>query len=203
MMFNLSKKKILDYAVTFGVEFLIMLISVALFKIIGKKFEQIGFSEYTVSKRFIGFVQPLLILGFGVSLPKYLAIEKNESVQKQIHYSVQIFLIGIFSTALIIGFLFKNFITQIVFGTTNEFWLLLACMFYSMSLMVHTSIYNFFRGGGKYNLSAMMQFVNLGLLPLIVYFIATDIKSYFVLLSIISLFFSFSIQLFLIGKQSL
>ncbi|MEY2828343.1 MAG: hypothetical protein RIQ33_201, partial [Bacteroidota bacterium] len=203
MQLNLNRKRIFDYATTFGVEFFVMIISVLLFKVIRLRFEEMGFSEYTVSKRFVGIIQPLLILGFGISLPKYLAIETDVIRKKQLHYTVQFFFVVVFLIAFIICFILKSQISKLVYGSNAEFKLMLAIVFYYLSLAIHTSVYNFFRGNGNYNLSALMQLINLGLLPIIICFITTSVSNYFIYLTIASLIFSSLVQFWVIGFEKM
>ena len=176
-----------------------MFISIILFKIIGKKFEQIGFAEYTVSKRFIGFIQPLLVIGMGVSLPKFIALEITQESKREIQYVAQILLTIIFLLTLTISLLFGKYISKLVFGSYNNSLLIISCLTYFFSLMIHTCVYNYFRGSGNYQLSSLLQFVNLALFPFGTYFIANGIEAYYFWLAIFTFFFALIIQLKLIG----
>lgn len=49
--------------------------------------------------------------------------------------------------------------------------------------MLHACIYNYFRGKFNYKISSLIQFINLGLLPIIVAFFANSILQYFLYLS--------------------
>jgi hypothetical protein len=101
---NILNKRNLGYIVTFGSEFLIMLISISLFKLFGKYFSVIDFAEFTISKRLNSFLIPLLFFGLGVSLPKYLSVAAPQK-QLQIYYSALL----IISTLFFVRYIFQYF----------------------------------------------------------------------------------------------
>ncbi len=183
---SLSRDRLINYAFTFGFEFLIMIISVILFKIINLKFLEIGFSEYTVNKRLVSFLMPLLMMGMGVSLPKFLSIE-SEKKQLEIHYSAIVIVSVLFLFSLLLGFGLSEQFSQMVFGDVHHEKMCLVILFYVFSLMIHACVYNYFRGKFKFKTSSFLQLLNIGVLPLITYFFADDIYHYFLYLSVFTL----------------
>lgn len=178
-----STEQTSNYIITFGVEFLIMIISVLLFKIIAIKFSEIGFAEYTINKRLISFLMPLLMIGLGVSLPKFLSIETKEK-QLEIHYTSILIVSILFLLSLLLGYLFSSYFSQLVFGDINHEKICIAILFFVYSLMLHACIYNYFRGKFNYKISSLLQFINLGLLPIIIAFFSHSILQYFIILSL-------------------
>lgn len=178
-----KNKMFSSYAITFGIEFLIMFISVILFKIVALKFSDIGFAEFSINKRLVGFLTPLMMMGMGVSLPKFLPIE-NEQKQLEIHYSALVIVTSLFLFVLIIFFSMSAYISKLAFGDYNHEKMCLASLVYVYSLMGHACLYNFFRGKFNFNISSLLQLINLGILPLLTYFLADNIFHYFLFLSI-------------------
>lgn len=173
----------LSYAITFGIEFLIMLISVALFKIVVVKFLDIGFAEFSINKRLVGFLMPLMMMGMGVSLSKFLPNE-NEKKQLEIHYSALIIVTVLFLVSLLLFFSMSTSLSKLAFGDHDHEKMCVASLMYVYSLMVHACVYNFFRGKFNFILSSFLQLINLGILPLLVCFFADNIFQYFLILSL-------------------
>jgi O-antigen/teichoic acid export membrane protein len=196
---QIGKEKIIDYSITFGTEFLVMIFSILVFKFIGKFIGDFGFSEFTISKRFIGFIQPIFMIGMGVTLPKFISIEKIEIDRKYIFYSAQLGLLFLFITMLLLHSLFGNFISHIVFGDYVHHKLILSCIFYFFTLSIHVTVYNFFRAIGIYKMSSLLQLINLGVLPFLFLIFSKKVENYFWTLGAVTLLFSATIQYFKIG----
>ncbi len=178
-----KSKTILSYVLTFGVEFVIMLITIVLFKFVAVKFLDTGFAEFSINKRLVGFLMPLMMLGLGVSLPKFLPLE-NEKKQLEIHYSALIIVSSLFLFSLII-FLFNSaYLSHLAFGDFNHEKMFAASLLYVYSLMLHACIYNYFRGKFDFVISSLLQLVNLGVLPFIFFFLVNDVYHLFLILSI-------------------
>lgn len=184
---SLSRDRLINYAYTFGFEFLIMISSVVLFKIVNLKFHEVGFSEYTVNKRLVSFLMPMMMMGMGVSLPKFLSVETDRK-QLEIHYSAIAIVSVLFLFSVMLGFLFSEQFSQMVFGDVEHEKMCIIILLYVYSLMIHACIYNYFRGKFKFKISSFLQLINIGVLPLIVYFFVDDIYHYFLCLSILTLF---------------
>lgn len=168
---------------TFGFEFSIMLITIWLFRLVNIKYESVGFAEYSINKRTVGFLMPLLMMGLGVSLPKFLA-SSGKKEQLSIHYSA-LLLVTLFCLLFsIIIFLGSEYFSQLIFGDYDHEKMLLVVLFYVLSLMYHATVYNYFRGKFNYKVSSILQLINLGLLPLITYFIADTVEVYFFFLAL-------------------
>ena len=183
MIKGLKKETIINYLMTFGFEFSIMLITIWLFRLVNIKYESVGFAEYSINKRTVGFLMPLLMMGLGVSLPKFLA-SSGKKEQLSIHYSA-LLLVTLFCLLFsIIIFLGSEYFSQLIFGDYDHEKMLLVVLFYVLSLMYHATVYNYFRGKFNYKVSSILQLINLGLLPLITYFIADTVEVYFFFLAL-------------------
>jgi O-antigen/teichoic acid export membrane protein len=189
---RLGSKVFSSYVITFGIEFLIMVISVMLFKIIAVRFSGLGFAEFTINKRIVGFLMPLMMMGMGVSLPKFLPNE-NERKQLEIHYSSLMIISFLFLFALALFFFMSAYLSKLAFGDYNHEKMCVASLLYVYSLMAHACLYNFFRGKFDFFISSLLQLANLGIFPLIACFFVHDIFQYLVVLS----FLSFTLLLFI------
>jgi O-antigen/teichoic acid export membrane protein len=128
-----------------------------------------------------------MMMGMGVSLPKFLSVETDRK-QLEIHYSAITIVSALFLISVMLGFLFSEQFSQMVFGDVEHEKMCIIILLYVYSLMIHACIYNYFRGKFKFKISSFLQLINVGVLPLIVYFFVDDIYHYFLCLSILTLF---------------
>ena len=183
----ISKSKAFPgYVITFGIEFLIMAISVILFKIVKIKYADLGFAEFSINKRLVGFLMPLMTMGMGVSLPKLLPTV-NAKQQLEIHYSALIISATLFLVALVVFFLISGQFSKLIFGDFSHKKMCLASLFYINSLILHGCVYNYFRGKFNFTISSILQLMNIGIFPLMTWFIAHDILQYLIILTSLTL----------------
>ncbi len=168
-----------DYVITFGVEFLILVLSVLIFKLVNIRLDTVSFSEFTVSKRLNAFLIPLLMIGLGVSLPKFLPIS-SEKKQVSIYYTSLIIICSLFLFITVLFLFIPKVFSDIVFGDSFHKRLILANLGYVFSLMFHSCLYNYFRGKFNFKISGFMQAFNLGILPFVFIFVAGSIEQYFI-----------------------
>lgn len=192
---DLPKGKLLGYFFTIGVEFIIMLIGVGIFKLISEEYSAEGFAEYNINKRIQSFLIPLIMVGLGVSLPKCLPTvdEKN---QKEIHYTGLITTTCIFVLVCMMSFLVSEFCSTKLFGDKNHETTLFSILLYVYALIVHACTYNYFRGKLNFLLSSSLQLFNLGIIPFFVVFISDSIAEYLMIAGLLTLFFLLFINLF-------
>lgn len=122
------------------------------------------------------------MMGLGVSLPKFLPAS-NEKEQIEIHYSALVLVTFLFSIVGVTAVFGSSYFSEIVFGDFHHEKMLFVILFYVLALMYHATVYNFFRGQFNYKLSSLLQLINLGILPFLMYFFAVSVEQYFLLLS--------------------
>jgi O-antigen/teichoic acid export membrane protein len=189
-----SKTKFLDYGITFGSEFFILLISVILFKVINIKYGDTGFAEFAIGKRLFGFIIPFMFLGMGVSLPKFLPVS-NDSDKISIYYT-SVIMVTVLSVALgLVTLIFPNEFSRLIFGDTSHVSLLLWLLAYAYVLLLHACVYNYFRGKMNFVFSSVLQLINLGILPILVYLFSPDLNWYFINLCVLTFVFILSISI--------
>lgn len=174
----LKSKDVFNYIATFGAEFIIMTIGVLMFKLISLKFEDIGFSEYNINKRLIGFLIPLLMVGMGVSLPKFLPTF-NKKKQLEVYYTALITISSAFIIILIFNHLFNDTFSKLIYGDKKHNTMLFTVLIHVFSLLIHSIVYNYFRSKFKFKIASSIQLLNLGILPLSVYFFSNNISDFF------------------------
>lgn len=163
-----------NYIVTFGIEFLILLLGFIVFRVANEKMSDIGFSEYTLSRRNISFLQPLLMVGLGVAVPRFVSIYPNRNT----FLPSSLFIMGVISCFFVLISLFINkLLAHIFFGDSLYAPYILPLMLLLSGYGFHALIYGFLRGKKEVYFSNLIQLFNIGLIPLVVLFYTQDIKS--------------------------
>ncbi|MCD6470958.1 oligosaccharide flippase family protein, partial [bacterium] len=62
---------------TFITQAIVLIAFFVIYRLIAKNFGPEGVGEYSLVKKVIGFLQPLLLFGVGVGLPRYIAMSKD------------------------------------------------------------------------------------------------------------------------------
>src|SRR4051812_4974560 len=73
-----------NYILTYITEFAVLISGILVYKLAAGSFGKDGFNEYSICRRTLSFIQPLLIMGFGVGLPRYIAIAAANNLTKKI-----------------------------------------------------------------------------------------------------------------------
>src|SRR4030066_1509173 len=72
-----------DYQITFLTEFLVLVSQIVVFKLAANFLGNQGFGEYALARRTISFAIPVLLLGMGVGLTRYLAFASVDSSKSE------------------------------------------------------------------------------------------------------------------------
>ena len=166
-------KRNIDYIVTFFIEFLIVILSFLVYRIASEYMTEYGFSEYTLSRRSISFLQPLLMIGLGVAVPRYISIYSNRN--------------SIFPTGLLLlvssGFVMLSIIVfnaeyfaEIFFGSANYSSYIFPLVLLLFGYGIHAIIYGFLRGKRNVYLSNFVQLIHVGILPVTVLLYTNQVK---------------------------
>jgi len=159
-----------DYLFTFIVEFLVLVAGVLVYKFAANLEGANDFSEYAISRRTISFILPLLILGNGVGIPRYVAFSHNKK-EKQDTY----FLAGLITTfsfaipLLLIIYIFKTNFSFLFFGNFSFEYLIPILCIMVFGLLLHGLNYGYFRGKVKMYEANIFQLLNFGIAPLLVF----------------------------------
>jgi hypothetical protein len=156
-----SKHK--NYIITFGTEIFILFLSFVIFRIANERMTDISFSEYTLSRRNISFLQPLLMIGLGVAVPRYVSIHpKRDSF-----LPASLILMAIVSFLFLIGMAFgSRFFSMLFFGDRSYQAYILPLCILLIGYGFHAILYGYLRGKKEVYFSNLIQLVNIGFLPI-------------------------------------
>ncbi len=155
-----------DISLTFITETIVLIGFIFIYRLLAKNFGPEGVGEYSLVRRVAGFIQPLLILGLGIGLPRYIAMSKDKG-QRISYLKASSFTIAIFTLLfLLIANLFSARFARTFFGNIAYTDLVLPFSFLLMGLVLHILVYSYFRGRLFVKTFNSLQVINLALLPI-------------------------------------
>lgn len=167
-------KKYKNYLVTFGTEMTIMVLGFLVFRIANQHFDEYGFSEYSILRRTVSFILPLMMIGLGVSIPRYISLEPKRN-SYFISGLLWIFISGgLLVLVLTIG---SNFFSSIFFGSKTYSTYITPMGMLLVTYGFHAIVYGFLRGKLNIYLANFIQFVNVGVIPLTVLYLSDSVLS--------------------------
>ncbi|PJB14299.1 MAG: hypothetical protein CO118_09340, partial [Flavobacteriales bacterium CG_4_9_14_3_um_filter_32_8] len=109
-----------DYIFTFITEFFILLAGIFVYKFAANLEGENDFSEYAICRRTISFILPLLIMGLGVGIPRYVAFaHDNEKGQSSYFFAGLIITLTFALPILLIIYLLKTQFSFLFFGDAS------------------------------------------------------------------------------------
>lgn len=161
-----------NYIITFGVEFIVLILGFLVYRIASENMSELGFSEYTLSRRSIAFLQPLLMIGLGVAVPRYVSIYTRRNT---ILSSSMILLLAA-SIILSIAMLFnQEYFAILFFGDIKYIVYIFPLILLLIANCFHAILYGFLRGKRHIYSSNIIQLINKAILPLLVVIYTSNI----------------------------
>jgi O-antigen/teichoic acid export membrane protein len=180
-----------EYGGTFATEFTVLACQLLTYKLAAHFLGKTGFAEYAVARRTISILYPIVLLGLGVGLPRYVAMAagRGDEEAKERYLGATLWCVGI-AALVCVGILnvFPGGLAYLFFGSWEY-----ASLIFPMSLVVagtalHAIAYSYFRGILNMRSANLLQFVNFGLMPLAVFvFYSKSVQSLLMALGILSI----------------
>ena len=170
-----------DFIITFSTQIIVLVSGLIVFKLAMIQFGDIGFSEFSMVKRNIAYLYTLLLLGLGVAIPRYIAKEigSKSGEENNIFFAASIILFCSLLTAGVLLFGFQEQITALLFGS-QSFSKFIFPLFVSLAgLSLHGLLYAYYRGKMIFKTANMLQMINVGILPLVVFLFAHNTEEVF------------------------
>lgn len=170
MNFNI-KPFFKDIFLTFAAEALVLVSFFIAYRLIAGSYGPDGVGEYSLVKRAVGFLQPFLLLGLGVGLPRYIAIAQDEKQKRAYIKAGAVFVaVGVLASLIVIN-IFKTQFAETFFGAGAYADLIFPFSLFLAGLVLHTLVYSCFRGASRVVLFNSLQIINLALTPVLLFFI--------------------------------
>ena len=163
-----------DYALTIIVQFVVLASGLLVYKLAAEFFGTDGFSGYALSRRTISLIQPALLMGLGVGIPRYIAYGCAKPDQKNpdaYFISALFILVPVFFIFFIFFNLFNGTFSYIFFGSSDYSYLILPITCMIIGQIFHASCYSYFRGRLMMMRANLLQAINMGIIPPATFFL--------------------------------
>ena len=127
-----------------------------------------GLGAYMLVRRVVTSVQPTMLLGLAVALPRYIATVAEGNSPKRGLYVLagsSVMLASALSFAAVLQ-IFPDTATGLLFGSVDHRNLLLPLSIMLLGAAAHATVYCYYRGRLLMNAANLLQVVNLGVIPL-------------------------------------
>jgi len=175
-----------NYILTFITEFIVLSSQILVYKLAAVFLGKQGFAEYALAKRNISVIVPILLLGLGVGIPRFVAMARahgsasSPSLEKSRESSdsenPESYFISAFSMItvtvilfILVAYLFADQIAFLLFGNQNYQFLILPWATTIAGVCFHTLVYSYYRGYLKMKQANLLQLLNIGIIPLLVF----------------------------------
>lgn len=166
-----------DYVFTFITEFAVLLAGVLVYKFAAVALGETGFSEYSLARRTMSFIHPVLILGLGVGIPRYLAFNATDKEKSDTYFVSGLLVLGAATAAaLLVLNLFSHWFAYLLFGFPEYSYLIAPISVMLVGMVVHSACYSYFRGKVMMVPANLLQFLNLGIVPVAVFLAEHDLE---------------------------
>src|SRR5260370_16283148 len=180
-----------EYGGTFATEFTVLACQLLTYKLAAHYLGKTGFAEYAVARRTISILYPIVLLGLGVGLPRYVAMAagRGDEESKARYLGATLWCVG--AAALVCVVLLSAFgssLAFLFFGSREYVSLIAPLSLVVAASALHATAYSYFRGILNMRAANLLQFVNFGLMPLAVFlFYSKSVESLLTALGISSL----------------
>ena len=164
-----------EYLPTIATEFTLLLSQVFAYKLAAHYLGKSGFSEYALVRRLVALIVPVPLLGIGVALPRYIGYSNGNQDQPAAsrYYGAAIVCVLIATLACVaLMNLLKGQFAFLFFGSRNYAHFVFPLSVMIVGLSLHTVACGYFRGHMKMNHANLLQFVDIALLPILIFVLA-------------------------------
>lgn len=169
-----------DLLLTFFTEFIVLISGLLVYKFAANLVGKDAFSQYALCRRTISLILPALIMGLTVGIPRYIAYaSSNSRYQHRDNY----FLAGIFVLFTSVLFftvilnIFKTSFALLLFANAEYDNFIFPVSLMLIGLTLHAACYSYYRGRLFMARANILQLLNSGVIPVIVFIFQSDIIS--------------------------
>jgi len=158
-----------DLATTFATEAVVIASYLLAFRLVATSLGTTGFGEYSLSRRTISLLLPLVLLGLDVGIARYVSYAAAErSPRAQGYPAAGLVIAAAAVTAVSIVLLLANqFWAQLFFGSSKYASLVLALPLVLAGAALHGIAYGYLRGLARIQRANLLMAANYGVVPLL------------------------------------
>lgn len=164
--------------ITFITEFFVLVSGILVYKLAASIFGKMGFSEYALSRRAVSFILPALLLGLGVGIPRYIAYSTNDKIKADSYFLAGFLVLLVASAVFFTLFnLNSKTVSFLIFGSNGYAFLVYPISLMLFGLVLHALTYSYFRGHMMMIKANILQIINMGGVPLIVFYTSDTVST--------------------------
>lgn len=164
-----------DTLATFATEGLSMLGMVLVFRL-AKYSSDHDFDRYVIVRRTVAFAFPVVLMGTMVGLTRFIAMGREEAVQRRYLRGALSWVLPLGLVACIGCFFAPGWISWTCFGTREEMPLSLPMGVMTFGIALHGVAYGYLRGSGRVMLANTIQLLDLAVWPCLAFLAFEDLR---------------------------
>jgi O-antigen/teichoic acid export membrane protein len=191
-----------DVFLTFVTQAIVLVTFFFIYRLLAKNFGPEGVGEYSLVRRVVGFLQPILLLGLGVGIPRYVAMSKDTEQRSGYIKTGAVAVIVFALIFLTLINLFRDYFAKMFFGSSDYTNLVFPTSFFLAGLIWHGLVYSYLRGRLFIKTFNSLQIINSAIVPIIIliFFDNISIGKVITLIGINTLVIAFLFSLFFIKE---
>lgn len=161
---------------TFLTEFAVLAAGILVYKLAAGRLGVDGFSEYAVSRRTVSLIQPAVVVGLGVGIPRYVALASAGARPKSVdaYFAAGAAILVVAVVVLFAGMnLLENVCSSLFFGSPRYRHLVFPISAMVAGLTLHTACYGYYRGKLSMVRANGLQALNRGVVLLLAFAFGT------------------------------
>ena len=126
-----------------------------------------AFALFAISRRTVSLIAPVFLAGLGTALPRFVAHSNgaNRGISKRYFGAASAFVLCVALVGSVVICTFRAFFAFLLFGNGSYAYLIVPLTFMVCGVVLHSVVYAYFRGMLQMVKANILEFVNLGLIP--------------------------------------
>ena len=152
-----------DVLLSLSAQVAVMLVAFALNKIVSNFLGVEGFAEYNISRRSGVLISPIILMGMGTALPRYLSfyLAKGRNSIAQALLPITLLLLSLSMVIMLLLLIIApSFWGRLLLGSLFSCELLFAAFIYAIALSFNGIVVSFYQGKGDFNSYNVFQIVS-------------------------------------------
>lgn len=163
----MNRRLVRNIAATVAVQVAVMVGTFAVYGLIARIFGPVAVGEYTIIRRALFLLQPFILAGLTVAVPRYLAMTADASQRGQIALVGVSAVLGCscMTALLVVGSV--DSLAEAMFGRADARELVYGFAVLTIAFGLHSVAYSYYRGIQEMRSANLLDLLNLGAVPLL------------------------------------
>jgi O-antigen/teichoic acid export membrane protein len=192
------------YIITFVFSLVNAFFNFWFFRIALKELGEDSFYYYAYSRRIISFISPVLMMGIGVGLPRYMGVYYKYKRDVSVLLNAGLLIVSIASISwALINLTLNEYLTAILWGEVTEFTLLLnlSICLNLIAISIWGVIHSYFRGKLMVFITGILLLTSQSFIPFLGFYFMNSLNAVYNFISILLLGVSIIILIILFRKK--